>query len=157
MRERGLAVGRPEKDREGELCPSGPTVTDGTPEMPAPAATRTRERKAAAGKHQILWGQAAMATSIRGEIHRLHEQKLRRLTCSHNCAPHTFWYSPTASSSAARAPGRSYSQVFRGVSSPQLFALNAAILHTLKKMAIGPEQGPAIGPGYCFHPLPGAG
>ena len=47
------------------------------------------------------------------------------------------------------------SQVFRGVSSPQLFALNAAILHTLKKMAIGPEQGPAIGPVIAFILYPG--
>ena len=45
------------------------------------------------GEYQNLWGQAAMATSIRGATRRLHDQKLRRLACPHKSAPHTFWYS----------------------------------------------------------------
>ena len=46
------------------------------------------------GEYQNLWGQTAMAISIRGAIHRLHDQKLRRPTCPHKSTPHTFWYSP---------------------------------------------------------------
>ena len=50
-------------------------------------------RVAMVREYQNLWGQAALAILIRGAIHRLHDQKLRRLTCPHESTPHTFWYS----------------------------------------------------------------
>ena len=35
-----------------------------------------------------------MSSSIRVRIHRLHVQKLRRLTCPPKSTPHRFWYFP---------------------------------------------------------------